>query len=139
MSLRPVPHSINNRLEGIKAENFGPKLITLANSFYASPRRRRTSSNPSGRVPSSLTKFSLEVRTAYVMHQIIDSSRTHGTRPDSEDSTPSAELCVCLLTFVFLFKLYPLSLSFFIYIYSLKSFKYALTAHSCRAMRAQYT
>src|SRR3954467_9705434 len=31
------------------------------------------------------------------MHRIIDSSRTHGTQPDSEDSTPSAELCVRLL------------------------------------------
>ena len=87
--------------------------------------------------PSSLIKFSLKEHTICVTHQIIDSSRTHGTRPDSEDSTPSAELCVHLLTFVFLFKLYPLSLSFFIY--SLKSFKYASTAHSYRAMHAKYT
>ena len=110
-SQKPVPHSISNRLEGIKARKYGPKLITLANSFYAYRRRKRTSSSPSGRVPSSLIKFSLEERTACVMHQIINSSRTHGTRPDSEESTPSAELCVCLLTSVFLFKLYPLSLS----------------------------
>ena len=32
---KPVPHSISNRLEGIKAEKYGPKPITLANSFYA--------------------------------------------------------------------------------------------------------
>ena len=110
MSLKPVPHSISNRLEGIKAEKYGPKLITLANSFYASPRRRRTSSNPSGRVPSSLIKFSPEERTACTVHLITDSSRTHGTRPDSRDSTPSAELSVRLLTSAF-FKLYSLSLS----------------------------
>ena len=28
---KPVPHSISNRLEGIKAEKYGPKSITLAN------------------------------------------------------------------------------------------------------------
>jgi len=98
MSLRPVPHSISNRLDDTKAEKCGPKLIILASSFYAYRRRRRTSSNPSGKVPSSLTKFSSEEHTAYVMHPIIDSSRTHGTRPDSGDSTPSAELSVRLLT-----------------------------------------
>ena len=136
-SQNPVPHSISSRLEGIKAEKCGPKLITLANSFYTYQRRKRTSSSPNGRVPSSLIKFSQEERTVCVMHQIIDSSRTHGTRSDSEDSTPSAEHCVCLLTPVFLFKLYPLSLPF--YIYRLRRFKYALTAYSCRAMRAQYT
>ena len=112
------------------------KTYNIGDSFYTYQRRKRTSSSPSGRVPSSLTKFSLEVRTVCVMHQTIDSSRTHGTPPDSEDSTPSAGLCVYLLTSVFLFKLYPLSP---FYIYSLKSFKYALTAHSGRAMRAQYT
>ena len=132
----PIPHSISNMLEGIKGEKYGPKLITLANSFYAYQRRKRTSSSPSGRVPSSLIKFSLEERTICMMHQIIDSSRTHGTRPDYKDSTPSAELYVCLLTSVSLFKLYHLSPLF---IYSFKSFKYALTAHSCRAMCAQYT
>src|SRR3954470_20319291 len=31
------------------------------------------------------------------MHRITDSSRTHGTQPVSEDSMPSAGLCVCLL------------------------------------------
>ena len=36
----------------------------------------------------------------------------------------------------FFFKLYSLSFSF---LYSLKILKYASTAHSCRAMRAQYT
>ena len=45
-----------------------PRLIMLANSFYACRRRKRTSSSPSGRVPSSLIKFSLEERTACVMH-----------------------------------------------------------------------
>lgn len=62
-SQKPVPHSISSKLEGIKAEKYGPKLITLANSFYAYRRRRRTSSSPSGRVPSSLIKFSLEEHT----------------------------------------------------------------------------
>ena len=134
-SQRPVPHSISSRLEGTKAEKYGPKLITLANSFYAYRRRKRTSSSPNGRVPSSLIKFSPEEHTVCVMHQIIDWSRTHGTRPDSEDSMPSAKLCVCLLTSD-LFLSYILSLFL---LYSLKSFKYASTAHSCRAMRAQYT
>ena len=137
-SQRPVPHSINSRLEGIKAEKYEPKLVTLANSFYSYQRRKRTSSSPNGRVPSSLIKFSQEERTVCVMHQIIDSSRTHGTRSDSEDSTPSAEHCVCLLTSVSPFKFYRLSLSL-LFIYSFKSFKYALTAHSCRTMRAEYT
>ena len=104
--------SISSRLEGIKAEKYEPKLTTLANSFYAYQTGKRTSSSPNGKVPSSLIKFSPEERTVCVMHQIIDLRRTHGTRPDSEDSTPSAELCVCLLTSVFLFKLYPLSLLF---------------------------
>ena len=134
-SQKPVPHSISNRIEGIKAEKYGPKLIMLANLFYAYRRIKRTSSSPSGRVPSSFTKFSPKEHTACVMHQIIDSNRTHGTRPDSKDSTPSAELCVRLLTSAFLFKLYPLSFSFF-YIYSLKNFKYASTAHSRRTTRA---
>ena len=98
MSQKPVPHSISSRLDDIKAEKCGPKLIILANSFYAYRRRRRTSSNLSGRVPSLFIKFSPEERTAYVMHPITDSSRTHGTRPDSGDSTPSAELSVRLLT-----------------------------------------
>ena len=31
------------------------------------------------------------------MHRIIDSSRTHGTQPDFEDSTPNVGLCVRLL------------------------------------------
>ena len=110
MSQKPVTHFINNRPADIKAEKYAPKHITLENSFYAYRRRKRTSSSPSGRVPSSLIKFSPEERTVCVMHLIIDSSRTNGTRPDSEDSTPSAELCVCLLTSIFLFKLYPLSL-----------------------------
>ena len=57
-----------------QTEKCGPKLIILANSFYAYRRRRRTSSNPSGKVPSSLTKFTPEERTAYVMHPITDSS-----------------------------------------------------------------
>ena len=108
-SQKPAPHSISSRLDGTKAEKSRPKLIILANSFYAYRRRRRTSSNPSGKVPSSLTKFSPEERTAYVMHPITDSSRTHGTRPDSRASTPSAELSVRLLTSSFLIMLPPSS------------------------------
>ena len=69
---KPVLHSISNRLEGIKAEKYGPKLITLANSFYAYLRIRRTSSNPSGRVPSSLIKFSPEERTVCAVHNRLE-------------------------------------------------------------------
>ena len=110
-SQKPVPHSISSRLDGIKAEKCGPKLIMFANSFYAYRRRRRTSSNLSGRVPSLLIKFSPEERTACVMHPITDSSRTHGTRPDSRDSTPSAELSVRLLTLPLLIMFPPFFLS----------------------------
>ena len=109
MSLRPIPHSISNRLDDTKAEKCGPKLIILVSSFYAYRRRRRTSSNPSGKVPSSSTKFSPEEHTAYIMRPITDLSQTHGTRPDSGDSTPSAELSVCLFTSSFLFMLPPSS------------------------------
>ena len=109
MSRKPVPHSISSRLDGTKAEKCGPKLIILANSFYAYRRRRRTSSNLSGRVPSSLIKFSPEEHIAYVMHSITDSRRTHGTRPDSGDSTTSAELSVRLLTPSFLIMFPPFS------------------------------
>ena len=98
MSRKLVPHSISNRLDDTKVEKCGPKLIILVNSFYAYRKRRRTSSNPSGKAPSSSKKFSQEECTTYVMRPITDSSRTHGTRPDSGDSTPSAELSVCLLT-----------------------------------------
>ena len=112
-SQRPVPHSVSSRVEGIKAGKYGPKLITLVNSFYAYRRRKRTSSSPSWRIPSSLIKFSPEECTDCVMYLIIDTSRTHGTRPDSEDSTPSVELCVRLLTSAFCLS-YILSLSFFI-------------------------
>ena len=72
MSQKPVPHFINSRLAGIKVEKYRPRLIILANSFYVYQRRKRTNSSPSGRVPSSLTKFSSEGRTACVMHQTID-------------------------------------------------------------------
>ena len=47
-----VQHFINSRLEDIKAEKYGPRLTTLANSFYACWRRKRTNSSPNGRVPS---------------------------------------------------------------------------------------
>ena len=104
---RPVPHFISSRLEGIKADKYGPKPTTLANSFCAYRRRKRTNSSPSGRVRSSSTKFSPVGRTACVMHQTTDSSRTHGTRPDSEDCTPSAELCVLSPIFVYFLKIYP--------------------------------
>ena len=69
--VKPAPHSISNVLEGIKAEKYGPRLIMLANSFYACRRRKRTNISPSGRVPSSLTKFSQEEHTACVMRQTI--------------------------------------------------------------------
>ena len=54
---KPAPHSISNRLDGTKAEKYGPKLVTLVNSFYAYRRRKRTSSSPNGKVPLLLTKF----------------------------------------------------------------------------------
>ena len=52
MLQQPVQHFTNNRLEDIKAEKYGPRLTTLANSFYACRRRKRRNSSPNGRVPS---------------------------------------------------------------------------------------
>ena len=46
---KAVQHSINKRLEGIKAEKYGPKLITLANSFYAYRRRKEQAQAQMGR------------------------------------------------------------------------------------------
>ena len=97
MLQKPVPHFINSRLAGIKAEKCGPILITFVNLFYACRRRKRTNSSPSGRVPSSLTKFSPEERTACVMHQTIAWSQTHGMWLDSKYSMPSTKLFVSLL------------------------------------------
>ena len=53
---RPVPHSISNRLEGIKAEKYGPKLITLANSFYAYQRRKKDKLKPKWEGPFIIDK-----------------------------------------------------------------------------------
>ena len=140
MSQKPVLHSISSRLDDIKAEKCGPKLIILANSFYAYRRRRRTSSNLSGKVPSSLIKFSPEERTAYVMHPITDSSRTHGTRPDSGDSTPSAELSVRLLTPALLIMFLPFFLSRpFSLLHTKHSIQCGCSDHSDRTMCVNHT
>ena len=40
MSQKPIPHSTNNRPADIKAEKYGPRLIMLANSFYACRRKK---------------------------------------------------------------------------------------------------
>ena len=119
MSQKPVRHFLNSRLAGIKVEKCGPRLITLVNSFYACRRRKRTNSSPSGRVPSSLTKFSPEERTACVMRQTITWSRTPRMRPDFDDFMPSAELCVRLLPPVInvIFSLFSF-LSFFVLLFS---------------------
>ena len=135
MLKKPALHSISNRLDGIKAEKYGPELITLANSFYAYQRRKRTSSSPNGKVPSLLTKFSPVERTVCGMHRTIDSSQTHGTRPDSEGSTPSAGLCVRLLTSVPFIYIYisAICLSFFLsflFLHGLKRLKCVLTKQS---------
>ena len=134
MSLRPVPHSINNRLDDSKAQKCGPKLIILANLFNAYRRKRRTSSNPSGKAPSSSTKFSPEERTAYVMRPITDSSRTHGTRPDSGDSMPSAELSVCLFTSFFFTYAPSLFLSRSFSLHTKYFIQYGLPDYSGRTM-----
>ena len=94
---KPIAHSVSNRLEGIKAEKYGPKPITLANSFYACRTRKRTNLSPNGKVPSSSTKSLPAVHTVYARHLTTDSSQTHGTQPVSEDVTPSAGLRVRLL------------------------------------------
>ena len=43
---KPIPHFINSRLANIKAEKCGPRLIMLANSFYACQRRKRIKLKP---------------------------------------------------------------------------------------------
>src|SRR3954462_12905129 len=55
------------------------------------------------------------------MHWIIDLSRTHGTQPGSEDSTPSAGLYVRLLP-LSIFCIYIICL-FFLFSFFLKAFK----------------
>ena len=47
------------------------KTYNVGELFLRLPEKKRTNSSPSGRVPSSLTKFSLEERTACVMRQTI--------------------------------------------------------------------
>ena len=117
MSQKPVPHSTSSRVDDIKAEKCGPKLIILSNLFYDYRRRRRTNSNLNGRVPSLLIKFSPEERTAYVMHPIIDSSQTHGTRPDSGDSslTPNTVFVSLPLLFHYVPPLFPFSFFFILH------------------------
>ena len=63
-------------------------------------------------------------RTICGMHRIIDLSRTYGTQPGSEDSTPSAGLYVHLLISVNVLHICYLSfLSFFLSFILLKAFK----------------
>ena len=67
------------------------------------------------------------------MHQIIDSSQTHGPQPDSKGSTPSVGLYVRLLTSVkFLYICYLSFLSFFLpfFLQGLKRLKCVLTTQS---------
>src|SRR3954463_9373865 len=65
------------------------------------------------------------------MRRITDSSQTHGTPHISEDSMPSAGLCVCLL---------PLSISIYIFLFLfclLPLFPFiALKSSSCDALPA---
>ena len=61
------------------------------------PEKKKDKLKPKLEGPFIIAKFSPEECTVCVMHQITDSSRTHRTRPDSEDSMPSAELYVRLL------------------------------------------
>ena len=102
------------------------KVTILASTFYAYRRKRRTNSNPSGKVPSSLKKFSPVERTDCGMHPIITSSRTHGMQPDSEDSTPSARLYVRLLTSVNFLHICFFSLSFSLFLQSPKGLNLCL-------------
>ena len=86
-----------------------------------------------------MIKFSLEERTVCAVHLITYSSRTHGTRPDSEDSTPSAELSVRLLT-----SAYSIMFSFFLsrhlFPFRIQPSKlYGCPDRSGRTMRANYT
>ena len=53
---RLVPHSINSRLEDIKAEKYGPKHITLANSFYAYRRKKKDKLKPKWEGPFVIDK-----------------------------------------------------------------------------------
>ena len=85
-----------------KTYNVGELVLRL-------PEKKKDKLKPKWEGPFIIDKFSPEERTACVMNQIIDSSRTHGTRPDSGDSTPSAKLSVRLLTPSFLIMLPPSS------------------------------
>ena len=73
------------------------------------------------------------------MHRTIDSSQTHGTRPDSEGSMPSAGLCVRLLTSAF-FYIYLLSVFLSsLFLHGLKRLKCVLTTQSWHSTHAHYT
>ena len=54
-----------------KTYNIGKLVLCL-------PEKKKDKLKPKWEGPSSLTKFSPEERTAYVMHRITDSSRTVG-------------------------------------------------------------
>ena len=84
-------------------------------------------------------KFSPEERTAYVMHPMTDPSQTHGTRPDSEDSTPSAELSVRLLTPSFLIMFPPFSFLDLFPLHTKYSIQCGCSDHSDLTMCVSYT
>ena len=73
-----------------KTYNVGELVLRL-------PEKKKDKLKPKWKGPFVIVKVLTVERTTCVMHQIIALSRTHGTRPDSEDSTPSAELFVRLL------------------------------------------
>ena len=73
-----------------KTYNVGELVLRL-------PEKKMDKLKPKWEAPFIIDEVSLEGRTVFVMHQAIASSRTPGTRPDSEDSMPSVGLFVRFL------------------------------------------
>ena len=73
-----------------KTYNVGELVLRL-------PEKKKDKLKPKWEGPFVIDKVLTVERTDCGMHRLLDLSRTHGTQPGSEDSTPSAGLCVHLL------------------------------------------
>ena len=74
-----------------KTYNVGELVLRL-------PEKKKNKLKPKWEGPFIIDQVLPVEHNVCGMHRTIDSSQTHGTQPDSEDSTPSAGLYVRLLT-----------------------------------------
>ena len=73
----------------VRAKNYNVGDLVLC-----LPDKKKDKLKPKWEGPFIIDQVLTGERTACEMHRITDSSRTHGTQPVSEDSTPSAGLRV---------------------------------------------